>query len=170
MSLSLILILLLPLFVIPAFFLPQNRLRFYTICSLIATGIVVTINLLNLFLSSLNIEGNMGKFFYPMFSFLLNRNTLANASIYHLSFWLTNLLIYFLSYLLTYLIIKFHFIGKNPDIHKVVTKFTKAINILLFLVSTYVVLGVFLIEIREILPVQEGNLSWLFALIYPLEA
>ncbi len=170
MTLSLVLIFLIPLFVIPVVLLPQNKLKFYTICAAAGTTLAFVLNLLDIVIPQGEISYNIGKFFYPMFAFLVNRNNLSWEEMYHLSFFFTLLFFYGIVYLDTYLVQKKNHIGKNPDIRKPSSIINNILDIVVFMICTYGILFLFLVEIREILPLGDGIFGWLFNLIYPLEA
>lgn len=170
MSLSLLLLILIPLFLIPAIFLPQNRLKYYSACSLVAFGVIFFICLFDVLISQIDIEDDIGKAFYGMFKPLIERSQLSQKEIDHLSFWLTLLFFYGLLYLLSYLGMKFFFIGSNPSIKKPSRRIAKVTLSLLFFLSTYMALAIFLVEAREILPFRDGFLSFLFTWIHPIQA
>lgn len=170
MTLSWLIIFLIPLFLIPAVFLPQNRLKYYSICSLVAFGIVFFICLFNITISQVSIEKDIGKAFYGMFSPIVSRDYLTMEEIYHLSFWLTLIFFYGIIYFLCYMILKFFFIGNNPSIKKPSKRVAQVALSILFFASTYLTFAVFLIEIREIIPFRDGFLSFLFTWIHPIQA
>ncbi|MCI1735465.1 MAG: hypothetical protein LKM30_07010 [Bacilli bacterium] len=171
MTLTLFLFLLIPIFVLPAIFLPLNRVRMFLYGTVSAFVVVGIFYLLNLWLTPLSVSTQLGRAFRPLSAFLVDGHSeLSLTEKYHLSFTFFLMLLYFLVYLIVYLLCKLFFIGSNPSFHKPVKAIRKVIDSSLFLVSTYLALALFFINIREILPFGDGFLSWLFALIYPLEA
>lgn len=170
MTLSLMLIFIVPLILIPIFFLPRNKLTFYTICASIGSGPALVLSLLDLFIPTIEIGQDIGRFFFPMWSFIIDRSTFKENEMFHLSFFFTMLFFYFLLYIISFLFLKRLFIGTNPDIIKVSTIFEKIVSILLFFIFTYGTLFMFFVEIRQVLPLRDGFLGWLFQLIYRIEA
>ena len=170
MTLSLVLIVLIPLFVIPVVMLPQNKLKFFTFCALAGTALIFVLEFSNFLFSSLQIRVNIGKAFYPMFAFFAYRPYLSLEECYDLSFLFTMLFFYGICYFATFLILKRIHIGSNPNIRKPSSIISTIFDTVIFLVCTYGVLAIFLIDIRIILPLGDGFLGWLFQLIHPLKA
>lgn len=170
MSLTVLLILLIPIFLIPAFMLPKNKTRFYGLGFALSVMVVFAINLINIFLPAFEISDNIGHFFLPMFAFIVNREYLTTAEINHLSFWFFCLLLFTFIYIIYYLIAKKHHIGTNPDVHKIITKLNSVFYVIIFFALTYGVVFIFLIEIREIIPLQDGFLGFIFDWFYKIEA
>ena len=115
-------------------------------------------------------EHNIGKAFYPMFAFFAYRPYLSLEECYDLSFLFTMLFFYGICYFATFLILKRIHIGSNPNIRKPSSIISTIFDTVIFLVCTYGVLAIFLIDIRIILPLGDGFLGWLFQLIHPLKA
>lgn len=170
MSLSLFEILLFPLFLFPALFLPHNRLFFYSLCSFFATLVLVLLLAIDSFVPSIALFTRIGDAFEPMFSFLMNRNEWLESEINHLSCFYALAFLFGGIYFLSYLILKIFFIGSSPYIGTPIRKATRVLEILFFLLTTYVPLFFFLIEIREALPLKDGFFAPLFSMIYPIEA
>ncbi len=166
MSLSILFVILIPFFLIPSIFLPRNKLIIYTLCSGIPGIIFVLLFLTDRIYSSLDISSAIGEAFLGMFSFLTDRETLSYAQKTHISFNLTCFFFYMVLYMISFVISKFWFIGSNPDIHKVYTAFEKFFLSAMFFIFTYGVLFIFLAEIREIIPLSDGFLSFLFNIIH----
>ncbi len=170
MTLSLLLIILIPLFLIPVFMLPSNKLTLYTFCATIGTGPALVLSLLDIFIPAIKLGEVIGSFFLPMWSFLSAKPTLNTQEIYHLSFFLTMGFMYLILYLISFFVINSFYIGVNPDIRKVSTIFQQIFSVVLFFTFTYGTLFIFLVETREILPLRDGFLGWLFQLIYQIKA
>ncbi|MCR4699182.1 MAG: hypothetical protein K5762_07450 [Bacilli bacterium] len=150
--------------------MPQNKMRFYTICAAAGTTQAFVLFLLDGVIPAWNLSQNIGKIFFPMFSFIVNRNNLALEEMYHLSFFFTILFFYGIFYVATYLLMKKFHIGTNPNIRKPSSIIQNILDIFIFLFCTYGMLSLFLIEIREILPLGDGILGWLFNIIYEIKA
>lgn len=171
MTLSLFLLLLLPVFVVPAIFLSLNRLRSYFLPSIFAFALVFSLYLFQVFFPSLEVEEKIGKAFLGMWQFLFRPFIeLSQGEIYHLSFDFTLLFLYLLTYTIFFFVTKIYFIGDNPSIHKQVRHVRHTYVGIFFVVFTYGALFFFLISIREILPFEDGFLSFFFPAIYPIEA
>jgi hypothetical protein len=170
MSLSLLLVLLIPFFLIPSLFLPRNKLIIYTLSSGIPAIFFIVLFFFDTFYSSYSISNAVGEAFMGMFSFFTDRETLSLAQKTHITYNLTCLFFYMILYLVSYFSSKFWFIGSNPNIHKAYTLLEKFILSALFFVFTYGVLFLFIVEIREIIPLSDGFLSFLFNIIYKVGA
>jgi hypothetical protein len=171
MTLSWVLLFLIPLFLIPAFLLPQNRIRFFSFCALIPFLTLFLLFIANFLWEEIGLEQQIGKTFFPLFSgFLSGFETLSLQERYHLSAYLFYEFLYLLLYLIVYVFLKIYYIGSNPNIHKPTKAIRHALDILIFLVVTYGVLGVFLIEIREIIPLPDGLFKGFFSWFYPIGA
>lgn len=164
-----LLLILIPLFFIPAFVLPKNKIKFYSICFSIA-GCSLFFFLLLSFLFRWDMENRIGSFLIGWLPFLFERSDLKDAEIIHLYFCFFCLAMFFVIYLIPYILFKIFFIGKNPDINKPSRKLESIIEIIFFLFSTYGLLFLFLVEIREIIPLREGFLTFLFDWIYHIGA
>lgn len=169
MTTSIFILLLLPLFLIPTILLSKNKVRFYTFCSTIAVLPLLITLLLNVFFKSINICDYIGNTFLGMFSFLVNRSYLTNSEILHLSYYLTCLFFYGVFYFISFLILKMNYIGVNPNTDNISSKFINVFIRILFFITTYLVLVLFIIEIREIIPFDDGFLSFFFDWIYHIE-
>lgn len=170
MSLSIVLIFLSSLFLIPTFFLNRNKLTLFTFCAFPPALLFLGLFFLNRFFPSLGIEQGMGKAFWGFFSLFTKRDSLTIEEQIHVSFYLSLLFFYFVLYLLGYIIQKIFFIGKNPDIHKAYLRSLTILLRVVFFLSSYGVLFLTAIEIRQILPLTDGFLGLLFDFIYPIGA
>lgn len=169
MTLSALLLIILPLFLIPALLLPSNRIRVFSYCGL--QGFIVVLVFLLLSLEMPLLINDIGYTFYPMWSPILGGyTTLLSKEKYHLSFYLTMLFFYIISYLICYIFMKIFYKGSNPNINKPIKAIFNILLVVIFICVTYGSLAYLLIEIREILPFREGFLSGFFDFIYPLEA
>jgi hypothetical protein len=170
MTISLCLLLLFPLFLIPALLLPSNRMRVYTIAAATGFGLIA----LEIFLSVVSggqLEQILGKVFMPLYGVFLNAiPTLSVLEKQHLSFFFLAFASYFVAYFAAYLIQKQVAIGTNPNIQKPATKISHVLSIIAFLVFTYGGLCLYIIETRELLPLRDGLLAPFFQVIYPIEA
>lgn len=171
MTISFLILIFTPIFLLPAFLLSHNRLRTYLFSIISATTVLIFIFLLDTFIPKIDLNYNIGKTFYPLWKFLLaNNKELTDLERYHVSTSFTYLLIYFLTYILTFIPIKLIFIGTNPNIHKPIKTIQRISDIVLFIIGTYFVFALFIVEIRIILPFNDGFLSSIFSLIYKVEA
>lgn len=170
MSLSLFLILLLPLFLVPAFLLPQNKLRFFTLASSTGVLLILVLTLTDVFFPDTHLMYSFGAFFYPMFAPFLNRPELNQEEIYHLSAFFAFAFLYGVCYLLTYIPLKIFYIGSNPYLKAPLNKVRRAVEIILYLGMSYALLFFFFVEVREILPFQDGFMKDFFQAVYPIEA
>ncbi len=169
MTLTLLLLVLIPLFFIPAFVLPKNKIKFYSTCFSIAGFSLLFFFLLSFFFGW-DMENRIGSFLLGWLPFFAERSDLNEREIIHLYFCFFCLAVFFVIYLIPYVLFKIFFIGKNPDIKKASRKMESIVDIVFFLFSTYGMLFLFLIEIREIIPLREGFLSILFDWIYHIGA
>lgn len=169
MSLSLLIIILFPIFFIPAIMLPKNKLKVYTLSSFIGSSFFLIFFILNILIPAFNIESTIGKAFLGMF-FFIDKTYLTTEEVYHISFYLTCTFFYMVLYIISFIIIKRFYIGKNPDIVKPLSRIANFLYILLFLVFTHILLSFVLIQIREIIPLRDGFLESFFNWIYIIEA
>ena len=169
MSLSAMIFVLFPLFLIPSIILPSNRMKVFCIASLFA-GLPTLV----LFLAALLSPGDillltLGDALSPFVSFLfLSGMTHYERSLIGLAF--LCLLLYFLLTIVTLLIQKAFVLGSNVTIRLGPHPIAHFIYAFFFLLFTYGMLVLFLITIRQILPLPEGFLSPLFQSLLPLEA
>lgn len=171
MTLSVLLLVLLLLFLIPCFLLSKNRLQFYLLCTLPAFLVPLLLFLLDLSFPSYEISERIGEAFLGMWHWLFKGyRELNHREVLHLSASFTYLFLYFVSLLICYLPSRILYIGSNPDIHRPIKTITTIITIIFFLVTTYGIAAIFLINIREILPFRDGSLSFFFDWIYHIEA
>ena len=170
MSLSILLLILIPVFLIPAGLLSKNRLQFYLLCAFPSAILILLLFFIDLSLPFLSLNEKIGEAFLPMWHWLYEGHSeLNNKEIIHLSCSFTYLFFYFICYILFYIPLKFVFIGSNPNIHKPIKTVTRIIYIIFFMLSTYGVAFVFLAQIRQILPFPDGFLSFFFNLLYQIE-
>ena len=170
MTLSLLLILLFPLFLVPAIFLPHNRLFSYLIPAFVSTLVLLSLLMIELFAPGLSFFDRIGSFFEPMFSFLMNKRELMEEEILHLSCFYALGLIYGITYLIAFLLMKRFYIGSSPYVSSPIKKTGKVFEVILLNICTYLILFFFLIEIRRAIPLREGFLAPFFSWIYPIEA
>ena len=170
MSLSILLLILIPVFLIPAVLLSKNRLQFYLLCAFPSAILILLLFFIDLSLPFLSLNEKIGEAFLPMWHWLYEGySELNNKEIIHLSCSFTYLFFYLICYILFYIPLKFVFIGSNPNIHKPIKTVTRIIYIIFFMLSTYGVAFVFLAQIRQILPFPDGFLSFFFNLLYQIE-
>lgn len=167
MTLSFLLIVLIPLFLIPTFLLSRNKIRFYNIGFGMASICVFALQLWDYFVG-VGLTHGLASVVRPLFSFFIDRSYLDNEEVNHLLACFAYLGIYFIVYGITYVILKIFFIGKNPDIQKKSTRFQSIFNNILYFAFTYGMLFLFLVQIRQILPLKDGFLSFVFQLIYSI--
>lgn len=171
MTLSLLLIILIPLFIFPSILLPLNRLRIFLIGTISSFLIVGFIYLLNIWIGNNFLEQNIGKYFIFLSGyFYLSIIELSSSEIYHLSFNFFLIFLYFLIYILVFIPVKILYIGKNPSFHKQINHVSKIIYSLIFFITTYSICFFFLINIREIIPLNDGLFQNIFDFIYKIEA
>lgn len=170
MTLSVLLLILLPLFLLPAFLLSKNRLQFYLLCSFPSALGIILLLIIDFSFPSYQINQKIGTAFLPLWNWLFQGyKELNSAEIIHLSCCFSYLLLYFILYLICYLFVKKFYIGSNPNIHGYINLLTRFFSIILFFLTTYGICFLFLIEIREILPFPDGFLSFLFNWFYQIE-
>lgn len=170
MTLSILILLIFPLFLIPSLFLSKNRLDLYLFCAFPSLVLILLLSLIDISFPTYEINEKIGRAFLPMWSWIFKGYRELNQSEFvHLSVSFTYLFFYFICYFLFYFPLKFIFIGSNPNIHKPIKTITRILSIILFLFSTYGMAFVFLASIRQILPFPDGFLSFLFNLVYRIE-
>lgn len=170
MTLSIVLLIILPLFLIPSILLSLNRLRSLLFSLLPGTALLFLIILFDAMIPSLMLNERIGGFFSNVFLFIFKGyNELDSKEIIHLSATFGYFLIYLICFAICVIPVKIFYVGINPSIHKRIRLVQRLFDIILFLATTYGVLAIFLIEIREIIPLQDGFLSFLFNAIYRLE-
>ncbi len=171
MTLSLIVVMLIPMFLIPAILLPRNKLHIYTWSLLIASVPVILFFIIENTVPELGLEDGIGEFFEWMFSWLVrDESLLTRAEALHIYAYYGYLIIFVLVYLISYLILKATYIGTNPSVHKASRTIGHILLSTIFFVLTYVLIAMFLIEIRQSFGIEDGFLSWLFEAIYPIGA
>lgn len=169
MSLSLLIILIFLVLLIPTILLPLNKLKTYIMS--FTPGFIICFFLFFMFLNFPSIEYSLGWGVYPTFSFILNSyKELNNVERAHYSAYLFLIILYFICYLITYILIKIIYIGKNPSIHKATNILVKISLSVLFIIYTSLFTSVVLVEIRGIIPLQDGFLKPIFDSIYLIEA
>lgn len=171
MSLSLLLIFIVPLFILPSILLPLNRLRMFLIGTISSFVVIAFIYMLNIWIGNNFLEQNIGKAFLFLSSFFyLSKVELSSVEIYHLSFSFFLIALYFLLYIIVFIPTKLLYIGKNPSFHKQINFFSKIVYSVLFFISTFSICFFFLINIREILPLNDGLFQNVFNFFYKIEA
>ncbi len=169
MTLSLLLIFIFVCSLFPSIFLPSNKIKTYILSAI--AGFIIIFFLYFLCLNFPSLEYSLGKFSHPMFAFLLDGYIeLSLVERYHISACLFMLFIFFLSYIISYTFVKIFYIGSNPNIHKATNVISRTLLSVLFLSLSAFLLSVFLIEIRLIIPLQDGLFSKMFQFIYKIEA
>ena len=170
MSVSLLCLLLLPMFLLPCFLLSHNRLRTYNLCSLPSAIVLLIIFFTDLFVPSIDLNTKIGEIFYPLWKYTIGGyKEFSIVEKYHLSTSFTYLLFYFITYILCYIPVKIFFIGSNPNIHKKIHFIQRFLNSILFLLSTYGIAVCLIAEIRIMLPFDDGFLSFFFNWLYRIE-
>ncbi len=171
MSLSLLVLVLIPLFVLPAFLFATNRIRIYFYCSLTAALFTGIFFIITTFLPDILSEEVFAQPFMRIFSLILNHYPgLSTQEQAHIVTHFLYLIIYLLVYFISYLLFKIFYIGTNPAIHKPIKIVTKIAYGTSFFILTYIPLVFFFVNIRIIFPFEDGFLSNLFDLIYLIEA
>ena len=167
MSLSIVLLLISPLFAIPLFLLPNNKVRIFSFSLLIGFGIVLTLNIFNSVNN--NFGQSIGKALYPLYSWLIDGNIeLSSIEKYHISFVFTQGLLFFIFSIAFYIVFNVFYIGKNPSIQKNSSTLTLTnvfFRVVIYLIS-YTTVSFFLISIRNLTCMEEGFFSSLFNVIY----
>lgn len=158
------------LFLVPAFVLPHNQLR-AIICSFIPGFLLLSIlHFCDLFITTINLNESMGKFFSPMWKPLFEGfEELSLAEEIHISTSFSYLFIYIVCFIICYSIISYFFIGSNPSVRRPIKTIHRAFDILFLFGFTYAVWFFFLAEIRLIIPFPDGFLWPLYQWIYPIE-
>jgi len=171
MTLSLGIIIILPLFIIPVVLLPINRIRFFLGGTLIAFFLTAIIYLTDAFFPTAGLGDMIGSWAYPIFRFLIEGHIELNTpERYHISFCLFLFILYLTIYLIYFLFGKIFFVGNNPSFNRKTTKLRKAFDGFIFILTTYIGLIIILINIRMILPFSYGVLNPLFNWIYTIGA
>ncbi len=171
MSLSLLVLILIPLFLVPAILFTTNRIRIYFYCSLFAVLFTGIIFIIISFLPEILSEEIFAQPFMNIFAPLMNHYPgLSVEEESHIITQFLYLIIYLLVYFISYLFFKIFYIGTNPAIHKPIKIITKIAYGASFFILTYIPLVIFFVNIRIILPFEDGFLSNLFDLIYLIEA
>ena len=170
MTLTLALLVLLGLFLLSAILLPLNRVRVFSISSFSAFVPVGFIYLLNGWMEKNFIEQEIGKVFFPVFSFLFPTDELTLVEKRHLSFSFFLLFLYLILYIIVLLFTKRYYVGNNPSFHKRRNLLTKFLVSSVYFWSAFIVVFLFLVNIREILPFPDGWFQDFFSVIYPIEA
>lgn len=169
MTLSLLFLLVAPLFLLPSIFLPSHRLKVYVRSSLLGGLAVLLLSFVDVFFPEVRLAVLLGEPFLPLFSsFLSVEQTYLEQCRIAMAFFL--LFVYFLLYLLSYAVQKLLFLGQNMTIHWSGKILRHVGYSLLFLLFTFVPLVIFFLNIRILLPFPDGIFSPLFQLFYPLEA
>lgn len=169
MTLSFLLIFILACSIIPAIFLPANKIKTYVISS--SAGFVVSFFLFFMCLNFSLFEYSLGKGVYPMFAFILNGNKdFSFIEKYHISSFLFITFLYVILYIISYIITKIFYIGTNPNIHKATSVIFNVFLSTIFTIFTGVFISIILIEIRQLLPISDGFLSAIFQTFYKIEA
>ena len=168
MTLSFLLILLIPIIVVPALVLPHNKINFGIFSLLYALSIPIAFSFINIVYP--NFEVDLGLSTYPMFSWIISGYKELNIKERaHISFILFLFMIFFFIFIITFTIQNTFLLGQNPSIHTTRKKFYRIFQSTVFFSLAYFSLAYFLISIREILSIQDGFLSSLFSLIYKIE-
>lgn len=170
MTLTAVLAFLIPLFILPCIFLPLNRLRVFCIGTVSAFIPVAFIFLLNRWLGQNFIEQAIGNAFSPIFGFLFPEPEISHNEKAHLSFAFFLICLYLVLYLVFLLFTKRFYVGSNPSFHKQLSRIYKIPLSIIFFLTSYTIAFLFLINIRQILPIPDGFFQDFFAWIYPLEA
>ncbi len=171
MSLSLIIFILIPIFLLPALIMTTNRIRIYFYCALAGSFAALVLNLAVLIAGANFTEVDLASPFLGMFSSFFNYYpSFTTEEKCHIICMFIYLVIYLIVYLIAYIFIKIFYIGKNPAIRRPVKFITKIMFGLGFFALTYLPLCLFLINIRLLFPFEDGLLSFFFDWIYLLEA
>lgn len=169
MSLSWILIIILPLFSIPLIILPNNKVRIFSISLFIGISIVVILNILNALNNS--VSQTTGKIMYPLYSWMVKGNIELNQKEkYHVSFIFTQALFFSIITISSYIVFNLFYIGKNPSIKKNGGKFFNIFLRIITYLGLYLTFSFFLISIRNLTSLEDGFLKDLFNLIYYIGA
>ncbi len=169
MSLSAAILALFPIFLIPAIFLPSNRMKVFFFASLSAAIPVAVFILVCMFLPDKQLLLSFGNVFVSSFSafYVEGMTFLEKAQVALLLF---SLMVYFVIYLVAYVLQKVFVLGSNVTIRIGPNPMGHFLYSFFFILFTYVFLVVFLAGIRQILPFPDGFLSPLFQWLFPLGA
>lgn len=169
MSLSVILLIISPLFAIPLLLLPNNKVRIFSFSLLIGFGFILTLNIFNSINN--NFGYSIGKGIYPLYSWFIDGNIeLSKVERYHTSFVFTQAIIFLVLVISFYTLFNVFYIGKNPSIEKNKGKFLNIfLKIVIYLLS-FATISYFLISIRYLTCMEDGFMSGLFNLIYKVGA
>ena len=171
MSLSLVILFLIPVFLIPAFLLPRNKLSIYTGALIIAVIPVALLNLIEVWMPQIGLEEGIGGFFEVIFSFLIReKDLMTRRELLHIYAWLGYLVMFVIVYLIAYLILKNTYMGTNPSVHKPLRTLFHILLSTVFFVLTYLMMVLFLTEIRQCFGMEDGFLSFIFEAVYPIGA
>lgn len=169
MSLSLILIFIIPFVLFPAIILPTNKLKMYSLVTILPLIIFIVLLLLELIFPSIHIYEAFGYIFFPVFNviFVGFKEYSLSETIY-LSSTIFTFIIYLIFLLFSYIIINHNFTGSNATRHKKRDYIAKIIYSIFFFLLVYFLIFYFLSSIRSLIPLEEGFFSPLFSLIHPL--
>ena len=170
MTVSLLLILFFLLIRIPSYLLPRNRLKVYLYSALVACFVIGLIGLIDR-IGSASVEDKLGRFFSPMFSFLIDPiKGITVKEAHHVYCYLANSLLYVVSFLLALPVFSFFLVGNNPSIYLHVRWLSRFFLSFFFILSTYGILFLIIVNLRRILPLPSGFLEPVFSRFYPLGA
>ena len=165
MSLSIVLIIIAPIFAIPLFLLPDNKVRIFSFSLLIGFGIVLTLNIINSIHDSFGLS--IGKGIYPAFNWFLKNNIeLSNNERYHMSFIFIQIILFFLGSTISYVSFNTIYIGKNPSVPKKNNNTLNTIFKLIMYFISYLTVSYFLICIRSLTCMEDGFMSNIFNQVY----
>lgn len=171
MTLSILFFLLIPLFLIPSILLPLNRLRMFLVASFSAFIIVSLLYLFNHWIKGDFIEQAIGEKFRWLSGFLYEKKTeLLEVERNHLSFSFFLLSMYLLVYFIVFIPVKLIYVGNNPSFHKQLKTAQKIFVSTLFFLTTFGAAFFFLVNIRMILPFEDGFFHDFFDFLYHIEA
>lgn len=169
LNLSMLIIMIVIINIFPAILLSSNKIKIYIYSCI--PGFILVFFAFFICLNFPDVKYTLGKATYPLFHWLLdNYEGFTFNELYHISANLFLAFIYVIFYIITFIIIKLCFVGVNPNASRPATVFNKVILSTSFMVFTAVVISIILIEIRMILPINDGFLSSIFQLIYKIEA
>ena len=169
MSLSIILLIIAPIFGIPLFLLPDNKIRIFSFSFITGFSLVVALIVLDIIYNQFAIR--IAKGIYPAVGWFFNNNKeLSINEKYRIIFSFVQILAFLLGTIISYVTFNTIYIGKNPSISKKNNQVLNAFwRVIMFFIS-YLPVCYFLICIRGVSSLSDGFMKPLFNLIYYIGA
>lgn len=169
MSISLLLLVLFLLFLIPSYLLPRNRLKVYLYSAVFSFLVIGCIGVLDR-IGRTQLEDRRGRFFSPFFSFRIKPIIgITEKERHHVYCYLANALIYVVSFVLSAPVFSLS-TGENPSVHRNVRWLSRFFLSSAFVVFTYGIFALFIINLRRIIPLPSGIREPFFNLFYSIGA